>query len=266
MLARRRRRGRPAARARQPRRRRRAAGRPGAARRGDLHRRPRAAVRRSARRSSPASSPARCRRCVPARADLNDALKEGGRSDGAVGLRTRRLLDRLRSRAVARAADGRRRDAPKPARAAPRRRRLRPAQRADDGGRRCRRRATRRRRSGRPFFDDALQRIRALPGVQRRGAIDDLPLAGGSVQPIVLEGRAELLPRDQPTVAGAEDHAAATCRRCASRCCAAATSPTATSRSMLVSRAAAKLLWGDADPIGRRVTLPLESRTQSCRR
>jgi putative ABC transport system permease protein len=30
---------------------------------------------------------------------------------------------------------------------------------------------------------------------------------------------------------------------------------------MLVSRATAKLLWGDADPIGRRVTLPLQSRT-----
>ncbi|HKH72583.1 MAG TPA: FtsX-like permease family protein, partial [Vicinamibacterales bacterium] len=30
---------------------------------------------------------------------------------------------------------------------------------------------------------------------------------------------------------------------------------------MLVSRSAAKLLWGDEDPIGRRVTLPLESRT-----
>src|SRR3954451_12503664 len=30
---------------------------------------------------------------------------------------------------------------------------------------------------------------------------------------------------------------------------------------MLVSRAAAKLLWGDADPIGRRVSLPLQSRT-----
>ncbi len=30
---------------------------------------------------------------------------------------------------------------------------------------------------------------------------------------------------------------------------------------MLVSRSAAALLWGDVDPIGRRVTLPLESRT-----
>jgi len=30
---------------------------------------------------------------------------------------------------------------------------------------------------------------------------------------------------------------------------------------MLVSRATAKLLWGDADPIGQRVTLPLQSKT-----
>jgi len=31
--------------------------------------------------------------------------------------------------------------------------------------------------------------------------------------------------------------------------------------AMLVSRAAAKLLWGDVDPIGRHATLPLQSRT-----
>jgi ABC-type antimicrobial peptide transport system permease subunit len=37
--------------------------------------------------------------------------------------------------------------------------------------------------------------------MQSAGAIDDLPLLGGSVQPIVREGRAELLPRDQPTAA-----------------------------------------------------------------
>ena len=50
------------------------------------------------------------------------------------------------------------------------------------------------------FFDDALRRIRAIPGVQAAAAVDDLPVQGGSVQPIVLEGHAELLPRDQPTV------------------------------------------------------------------
>jgi putative ABC transport system permease protein len=31
--------------------------------------------------------------------------------------------------------------------------------------------------------------------------------------------------------------------------------------AMLVSRSAAKLLWGEVDPVGRRVTLPLESKT-----
>ena len=30
---------------------------------------------------------------------------------------------------------------------------------------------------------------------------------------------------------------------------------------VLVSRSAARLLWGDADPLGRRVTLPLQSKT-----
>ena len=39
-----------------------------------------------------------------------------------------------------------------------------------------------------------------LPGVESAGVIDDLPVLGGSVQPIVLEGQPELLPRDQPTV------------------------------------------------------------------
>ena len=32
--------------------------------------------------------------------------------------------------------------------------------------------------------------------------------------------------------------------------------------ALLVSASAAKLLWGDEDPIGRRATLPLQSRTR----
>ena len=50
------------------------------------------------------------------------------------------------------------------------------------------------------FFDAAQQRLRALPGVENVGTIDNLPFEGGSVQPIVLEGQVERLPKDQPTV------------------------------------------------------------------
>ena len=110
------------------------------------------------------------------------------------------------------------------------------------------------------FFETALARIRALPGVEAAGAIDDLPVSGGSQQPIVLEGRPELLPKDQPTVA---------VRKITAGYLRAMQIPIIRGRDvadtdsevMLVSRSAAKLLWGDEDPIGRRVTLPLESRT-----
>ncbi len=98
--------------------------------------------------------------------------------------------------------------------------------------------------------------MKALPGVQAAGAIDSLPLLGGSVQPIVLEGRAELLPRDQPT---------AEVRKILPGYLASMRIPVLRGRdvaandqdAVLVSRGAAKLLWGDEDPIGRRITLPL---------
>jgi predicted permease len=110
------------------------------------------------------------------------------------------------------------------------------------------------------FYNDALRRFRALPGVQEAAAIDDLPLTGGSQQPIVVDGHAELLPRDQPTVA---------VRKITPGYLRAMRVPLLRGRDfaeddvhvMLVSRAAAKLLWGDIDPIGRQARLPLESKT-----
>jgi putative ABC transport system permease protein len=193
------------------------------------------------------------------RTDLSEALKEGGRNDGAVGLRTRRLLIvcevalslvllmgagvMLRTLSALRHVDAGF-DAhnvltmhvslpptryPTPARIT-------------------------------GFFDDALRRLRALPGVQSAAAADDLPVTGGSVQPLVLEGRTELLPRDQPTVA---------VRKITPGYLQTMRVPLLRGRDvaehdaevMLVSRGAARLLWGDADPVGRRVTLPLESKT-----
>ncbi|HZI79849.1 MAG TPA: ABC transporter permease [Vicinamibacterales bacterium] len=111
------------------------------------------------------------------------------------------------------------------------------------------------------FFDTALARIKALPGVEAAGVIDSLPvLGGGSVQAVVLEGEPEALPRDQPTAA---------IRKITPGYLAAMRIPLLRGRDIdasdgdvvLVSRSAARLLWGDADPIGRRVTLPLQSKT-----
>jgi len=192
------------------------------------------------------------------RTDLNDALKEGGRHEGAVGVRTRRLLVvcevalsvvllmgagvMLRSLLALRHVDAGYdpRNVLTMHVSLPETRYSTPAQKS-------------------AFFDLALQRIRALPGVEAAGAIDDLPAQGGSVQPIVLEGHAELLPRDQPTVE---------VRKITPGYLRAMRIPLLRGRDvadrdaevMLVSRSAAALLWGDADPIGRRVTLPLQSK------
>jgi predicted permease len=50
------------------------------------------------------------------------------------------------------------------------------------------------------FFDQVLQRVRALPGVASAGAIDDLPLVGGSNQPIAVTGRPVVAMSEQPEV------------------------------------------------------------------
>src|SRR4029078_5754820 len=119
------------------------------------------------------------------RADLTNALKEGGRGEGAVGIRTRRLLVvaevalsvvllmgasvTLRSLHGLRTVDA----GFDPSGVLtmsvnlPATRYATPAQRP-------------------AFFDTALERVRALPGVEAAGSIDDLPLTGGSVQPIVV--------------------------------------------------------------------------------
>lgn len=51
------------------------------------------------------------------------------------------------------------------------------------------------------FFQETLQRVRALPGVEDAGAIDDLPLGGGgSHQPFSIEDRPMLPMAEQPEV------------------------------------------------------------------
>ena len=51
------------------------------------------------------------------------------------------------------------------------------------------------------FFEQALQRVRTLPGVEAAGVIDDVPLNnGGSHQPVAIEGRPTLPMSEQPEV------------------------------------------------------------------
>jgi predicted permease len=54
--------------------------------------------------------------------------------------------------------------------------------------------------SQRTFHQQALGRIRALPGVESAASIDSLPLQGGSTQPIMIEGRPTVQMADQPEV------------------------------------------------------------------
>jgi predicted permease len=193
------------------------------------------------------------------RSDLNDALKEGGRQDGTVGLRTRRLLIvcevalsvvllmgagvMVRSLIALHRVDA----GYDPRNVLTMFVRL-PRTKYDTPAR------------SRAFFTAAMERLRALPGVTAASAISALPTQGGSVQAVVVDGKAELLPRDQPTVA---------VRLVLPGYFRALGVPLVRGRDaaegdtdvILVSSAAAKLLWGDVDPIGRTAILPLESKT-----
>ncbi len=192
------------------------------------------------------------------RSDLNEALKEGGRGESGIGLRTRRTLivcEVALSLVLLMSAGVMLRTL-----AALRGNELGfdlhnvltmsvtlPQTRYPDAAQR------------RSFFDRAVERMRALPGVESVGTIDTLPFQGGSVQPIVLEGQPELLPRDQPTVQVREITPGylRTMRIPILRGRDVAESD---EEVLLVSAMAAKMLWRTDDPIGRRVTLPLMSR------
>jgi putative ABC transport system permease protein len=108
------------------------------------------------------------------------------------------------------------------------------------------------------FFDDVLQRIRSLPGVESAGAIDDLPLQGGSNQPVAIEGHPAVAMSEQPEVSvrvatpgyiramhipllqGRDINAADT----------ANSAPV-----VVISQSMAKRFWPDSSPIGHHLKL-----------
>jgi putative ABC transport system permease protein len=109
------------------------------------------------------------------------------------------------------------------------------------------------------FFNDVLQRVRALPGVESAGVIDALPLTGGgSIQPVAIEGRPAQQMADQPEVAvrtvspgyiramhipllrGRDFNDADTAGR---------------PEAVLISESMAKRFWPSANPLGKHLTL-----------
>jgi predicted permease len=186
------------------------------------------------------------------RSDVNDALKEGGRSDSAIGVGTRRLLIvcevalslvllmgagvMIQSLLALRYSDTgfdpnnvltmkvRLVDARYPS----------PVQRSS-------------------FFDAALQRIRALPGVEAAGTINDLPLADGSSQTLSLEGYP---PQREPVAVQARQITPGYLRAMRIPVLRGRDIVDSDAEVLLVSQDAAKLYWGEDDPIGRRAALP----------
>jgi predicted permease len=108
------------------------------------------------------------------------------------------------------------------------------------------------------FFADVLNRVRSLPGVVSAGAIDDLPLTGGSNQPVAFEGRPVVPMSEQPEVS---------VRVITPGYFNAMRIPLLEGRDIqdsdtgssaavaVISKAMARQFWGNASPIGRHLKL-----------
>jgi putative ABC transport system permease protein len=108
------------------------------------------------------------------------------------------------------------------------------------------------------LFDQVLQRVRSLPGVASAGAVDDLPLAGGSNQPVAAEGHPVVAMSEQPEVsvriATPGYIEAMHIPLLQGRNLSA--SDTANAASVVViSESMAKQLWPNKSPIGRHLKL-----------
>jgi predicted permease len=109
------------------------------------------------------------------------------------------------------------------------------------------------------FFDQVLQKVRTLPGVEAAGVIDDIPLDnGGSHQPIAIEGRPTVPMSEQPEV---------DVRLTSPGYMSAMRIPILRGRDLndtdiagrpaavLISESMARQFWPGEDPLGKRLTM-----------
>jgi putative ABC transport system permease protein len=107
------------------------------------------------------------------------------------------------------------------------------------------------------FYTEVLRRVRALPAVEAVGLVDSVPLEGGSMQPIAVEGNTAPMAH-QPEVGvrlvSAGYFSAIRVPLVRGRDFTPADGPTARG-VVVVSEAMAKQFWPNQDPIGKRLTL-----------
>jgi len=191
------------------------------------------------------------------RSDVNDALKEGGRGDGAIGVGTRRVLIACEVALSLVLLMG----------AGVMVQSLLALRHVDAGFDPnnvltfevrlvAKRYPTPAERTA--FFDAALQRIRALPGVEAAGTIDNLPFVVGSSQTLNLEGYP---PQRDPVAVQVRQVGPGYLRAMGIPVLRGRDILDSDSDVLLVSQDAAKLYWGADDAIGRRATLPALSNT-----
>jgi len=113
--------------------------------------------------------------------------------------------------------------------------------------------------SRKAFFERALERVRALPGVEAAGAMNTLPLTdGGSTQPITIEGRPAGSLAEQPEVA-VRVLTPGTLKTLGIRLVRGrdfATTDDGTALPVvLISEAMARRFWPGEDAVGKRLTL-----------
>jgi putative ABC transport system permease protein len=108
------------------------------------------------------------------------------------------------------------------------------------------------------FFSEVLARVRALPGVVSAGAVDSLPLEGGSNQPVAVEGKPVVPMSEQPEVSVrvVEPGYFQSMRIPVLNGRDIADSDAANAPAVVVvSKALARQFWGDESPIGKHLTL-----------